>query len=56
MKITVRCFLIPADITFDTDDIEEAINNSDATRIFFKGGLSIEVDRQHYYAEKAKIT
>jgi hypothetical protein len=55
MKITVRCFWIPADITFDTNDVEIAVDtNKHSVCIFFKAGQSIEVDKLHYLAEKAK--
>lgn len=58
MKITVRCFFIPADITFNLDDVkmETKFPNNDIGLILtFKGNGTISVDKQHYLTEKAKI-
>jgi hypothetical protein len=57
MIITVRCFFIPADITFDTKDVcKECSFNGRGIELYFveSGESSIIVDREHYLAEKAK--
>jgi uncharacterized membrane protein len=57
MKITVRCFFIPADVTFDLDDVKmetNFYNNDKGLILAFKGNGTISVDKQHYLAEKAK--
>ena len=58
MKITVRCFMIPADVTFDTKDVcKECSFNGRGLELCFveSGQSSIIVDREHYLVEKAKI-
>lgn len=56
MKITVRCFFIPADVTFDVSDVDkETAYDKQGLELWFESGRSIVVDRQHYYEEKAKI-
>ena len=63
MKITVRCFLIPADVTFDTKDVKMEVKPHHTDEVLFlhfdndvTGFFStIAVDRQNYYEEKAKI-
>ena len=55
--ITVRCFMIPADITFDTKDVcKECSFNGRGMELYFveSGESSIIVDRQHYLDEKNK--
>ena len=55
MLITVRCYLIPADVTFDLNDVHETYDQNNMTIVQFNNGQDIVVDRQHYLAEKAKI-
>jgi len=52
MKITVRCYLIPADVTFDTKDIKQEIHGDDSTIIIFDGLEMIWVDRGDYLKRK----
>ena len=57
MKITVRCYFIPAEITFDTKDVCKAISfNGKGIELYFveSGDQGIVVDKDHYLAEKAK--
>lgn len=59
MKITVRCFLIPADITFDTDDVTVTYSKEDKhAEVVFntesEDPIKISVDKDHYLAEIAK--
>jgi len=59
MKITVRCFLIPADITFDTKDVVVKYDREDKhAEVVFntesEDPIKISIDREHYLAEKAK--
>ena len=54
MKITVRCYFIPADITFDLDSIHESYDQNNSTEIHFKNGYCIFVDRQHFEVESKK--
>jgi len=56
MIITVRCFFIPADITFDTEDIVLEVHTDYLTTLYFKGaeGSKIDIDKQHYLDEKNK--
>lgn len=61
MKITVRCFYYPTDITFNTDDILSTRKvGENGLRINFKGkakdkyGNSTTVDKWHYLDEKSK--
>ena len=57
MKITVRCYFIPADITFDTKDVcKTSTFNGKGIELYFveSGEQSIVVDKEHYLAEKAK--
>jgi len=53
MKVTVRCYYIPADITFDTSDIVEIVTDERSMTISFKGGV-IVVDKQHYLDQIGK--
>lgn len=63
MKITVRCFEIPADVTFDADDVKSEVYPHHTDEVLFlhfdndvTGFFStIAVDRQHYLVEKSKI-
>ena len=61
MIITVRCFFIPVDITFDTNDVVEEFyprHYSDSIVLMFKSDspffASVCVDKQHYLDEKMK--
>jgi len=56
MIITVRCFFIPADITFNTEDVVLEVHTDYLTTLYFKGaeGSKIDVDKQHYLEEKNK--
>jgi hypothetical protein len=59
MIITVRCFLIPADITFDTRDVTVRYNMEDnyAVAIFnaeSEDPVKVCIEKQHYLDEKNK--
>jgi hypothetical protein len=59
MIITVRCYLIPADITFDTDDVTVEISDGDDyVAVIFneesEDPIAVSIDKQHYLAEIRK--
>lgn len=55
MKITVRCYFIPADITFDTGDVRSTAKwDKNGIVIIFDDDEDIVVDKEHYLTEKAK--
>lgn len=62
MKITVRMFYVPADITFDLKDVKLEVCPHHTDKVIFirfdseiTGFYStIAVDKEHYYTEKAK--
>jgi len=53
MIITVRCFYVPADLTFNTDDVVGEIFGEKDVTIYFEGSR-IVLDKQHYLDEKNK--
>lgn len=63
MKITVRMFYVPADITFDLNDVKMEVKPHHTNEVLFlhfdndvTGFFStIAVDREHYLAEKSKV-
>jgi hypothetical protein len=53
MKITVRCFLIPADITFDTKDVvvRYCMTDKHAVVVFNRESedpVEVSVNKEHY--------
>lgn len=55
MKITVRMFFVPADVTFDTSKVTETDElGNDAIMLWFKNRSNIVVDKQHYFEQITK--
>ena len=59
MIITVKCFLIPADITFNIDDVIVEFDEKDSHAVVVfntesEDPIAIAVDKQHYFDEKNK--
>jgi len=60
LKITVRCYFIPADVTFDLADVaseQSSDSEPDSITLYFRSGgvfSLLTVDKQHYFDEKSK--